>query len=128
MFQFLQTFASTCTEKYGFPTWYKYLGGHEETSVAHGKEVVQCVLPQDFTIQGAKSLTGIGLAVIEILLRVGGIVAIGFVIYGGFQYLTSQGEPDRTRSAKDTILNAIIGLVIAILATTIVRFIAGRLT
>lgn len=49
-------------------------------------------------------------------------------MYGGFQYLISQGEADKIAGARKTILNAIIGLAIAMLATGIVAFIGGQLT
>lgn len=116
-------------QKFGVPTWYKYLPG--QIDPASG----ECQPAMDFATTGNTvdynrfdMLLGIGLAAIEILLFFAGIIAVGFIIYGGFQYLTSQGEPEHTRSAKDTILNALIGLVIAMMATTIVRFIATRLT
>jgi ABC-type Fe3+ transport system permease subunit len=70
----------------------------------------------------------IALAIIEILLRIATIVSLGYVVYGGFRYITSQGEPDATKSARQTIINAMIGLVIALLATGIVAFVANRLT
>lgn len=124
MFSFLKYFSSNhipCPEpdKYGIPTWYKYLDGERNAAG-------ECNLVfGDFDENRIQSLTVIGLAVVEILLYVSAIVAIAFVIYGGFQYLISQGEPDKTKSAKDTVLNAIIGLVIAVFATAIVRYI-GR--
>lgn len=112
-------------EKYGFPTWYKYLQGYVDPTVPD-----KCTPfnQANFDLTNLDSLAGIGLAVIEILLRVAAIVAIGYIVYGGFQYLVSQGEPDRAASAKNTILNALIGLVIAIFANVIVVFIGTSLT
>ncbi|MEX0668676.1 MAG: pilin [Candidatus Saccharimonadales bacterium] len=63
--------------------------------------------------------------VIEIGLRVAALVAVGFIIYGGIRYIMSQGNPDALTAAKKTVTNAVIGLLLAILATTIVGFIAG---
>ena len=100
----------------GLPTWYKYLNPEFDGS----KCELQANFPED--------LGKIGLALVEILLRVGGMVAVAFVIYGGFKYITSQGEPDNTKNARQTILNAVIGLVIAILATAIVSFIGAEAT
>lgn len=117
--------AVTCpvTEVWGIPVWYKYLpqsiDPSGQCSVLYGQSFDPSSLPM---------LLGIGLAIGEILLRVAAIVAIAYIIYGGFQYLISQGEPDRTKRAKDSILNAIIGLAIAILATAIVNFVGSRLT
>lgn len=50
-----------------------------------------------------------------------GYVAIGFVIYGGFKYIMSTGEPGKVTEAKKMITNALIGLIIAVLATVIVN-------
>ncbi len=72
-------------------------------------------------------LTLVALAIAEILLRLGGIVAFGYVIWGGIQYVTSQGEPDKTKKAKDTIMNAVIGMIIAMFATAIVSFVGNKI-
>lgn len=115
---------STCTlsqSKYGIPTWYKYLEGRP--SPLDG----DCILVGNFKIEKVSSLLGIGVAVAEILLFFAGIIAVGFIIYGGFRYMISQGEPENTKIAKDSVLNAVIGLIIAILASGIVRFIGSNL-
>ena len=65
--------------------------------------------------------------VAEILLRLSIYFAIGFIIYGGVQFVISQGSPDKVAAAKKTILNAVIGLVLAIMATVIVSFVSGLL-
>lgn len=54
-----------------------------------------------------------------------GVVAVGFVVYGGFMYVLSNGEPSKVKKAKDTLLYAIIGLVIVLFAFAITSFIAG---
>lgn len=69
----------------------------------------------------------VGLAVFDDLLRVAGMVAVVFVIYGGVRYITSQGEPEATKAAQGTIINALIGLAIAIVAATTVAFIGSSL-
>ena len=67
----------------------------------------------------------VGLAIISLLMRVGGLVAVGFIIWGGIQYTTSQGSPEGAKNAKSTILNAVIGLVITLIAIGLVQFVAG---
>ena len=57
-----------------------------------------------------------------------GIVAIGFIIFGGYLFITSEGDPGKAGKAKKTLSAAIIGLVIAVLATVIVNTITGILT
>lgn len=123
LFSGLTNFACTLDQSlYGIPTWYKYLEGAEDPNDR------TCRLMMDFDTNSANSLVSIGFAVVEIMLFVAGIVAVAFIVYGGFKYVISQGNPDSTKSAKDTILNAVIGLVIAILATAIVRFVGAELS
>lgn len=52
-----------------------------------------------------------------------GIVAVVMIILGGFNMMTSAGDPGKVKKGKDTILYGIIGLVIAILAFAIVNFV-----
>lgn len=63
--------------------------------------------------------------VISILMFIAGVVAIAFIIVGGFMYITSSGEPANIKKAKETIVNAVIGLVIAMVSFGVVRFITG---
>lgn len=88
----------------------------------------RCQIAPTFSILQLNSLLSIGIALIEILLRVAALVAVGYIIYAGFQYLTSNGDPERAKHGKDTILNALIGLVIAIIATVLVGFLGQRLS
>ena len=55
-----------------------------------------------------------------------GAISVIFIIIAGIQYITSGGNPDKAKRAKDTILYAIIGLVVALSATVIVNFVIGR--
>ena len=56
-----------------------------------------------------------------------GVVAVVFVIIGGFKYMTSQGEPGRVQQAKNTIMYALIGLIITVSAFAITAFILQAL-
>ena len=49
------------------------------------------------------------------------------IIIGGVKYMTSQGDAAKIKSAKDTILYAVIGLIVALLAFAITNFILGAL-
>lgn len=102
-------------EFFGFPTWYEYLHVHENRGCAAH-------------LTGLSDIWLIGLAVIEILLRIAILASIGFVLYAGIKYSASRGNPDKTESAKKTLEDALIGLVIAVVATAVVSFIAGRFT
>jgi uncharacterized membrane protein len=64
--------------------------------------------------------------VINIISVVVGIVAVIMIIYAGFRYVTSGGRDDAVKGAKNTILYAIIGLVIVALAQIIVHFVLAK--
>ena len=111
------------TTFFGLPTWYEYLDGEQDPLFP-----TKCIAKIDFENTGFRGLLPIGLAVIDNLLRVAGMVAVGFLIYSGFLYITSQGEPDKTTQAKDGIINALVGLGIALIASIVVAYIGFRLT
>ena len=60
--------------------------------------------------------------VVNFILFLLGIVAVIMIIYGGFRYVTSGGDPTGTQNAKNTILYAVIGLIVAMLSYAIVNF------
>ena len=66
--------------------------------------------------------------VINIFSLVVGIVAVIMIIIGGLKYITSSGDSNNVTSAKNTILYAIIGLVVVAMAQFIVRFVLSRAT
>lgn len=55
------------------------------------------------------------------LIIAGGYVALYFIIWSGFKYITSTGDPQKIVSAKNTLLNAIIGLVIVLASVAIIQ-------
>lgn len=57
-----------------------------------------------------------------------GAIAVLFLILGGLRYVTSNGDPKNVTAAKDTILYAIIGIVVAILSFAAVNFVIGALS
>lgn len=61
--------------------------------------------------------------VVNILLFLIGAVSVIMIVIGGIKYTTSNGNADQTKSAKNTILYAIVGLVVAILAYALVDFV-----
>ena len=63
--------------------------------------------------------------IVNILLFILGAVAVIMIIIGGLKYVLSNGDSSAMTSAKNTILYAVIGLVVAILAYAIVNFILG---
>ncbi len=104
----------------GFPSWHSHLEG--VTFTDPDTKETSCT-PQ---INGLNDIWKIVASVIEMLLRIASLAAIGFVVYGGVSYTLSQGSPDKTKEALKTIINALVGLAISIISAALVGFIAGR--
>jgi hypothetical protein len=128
----IQTFAAGCAKStfLGLIPWYQFLNLSQDASGRCSVTNFNADKPggQQPGLFGQHSaLLGVGLAIIDDLIRIAAYVAVGFIIYGGITYMTSQGSPDMTRKAQQTIINALIGLVTAILAASIVTFIGNQL-
>lgn len=65
--------------------------------------------------------------VVNTLLFIIGAVAVIMLIFGGFRYVTSGGDSNAVTSAKNTILYAIIGIIVAVLAYAIVNWVLGEI-
>lgn len=76
--------------------------------------------------QSEDSATSMITIVINTLLFIIGIIAVIMIIVGGIRYTVSNGNASSTKEAKDTILYAVIGLIIAMMAYAIVNFVVGR--
>lgn len=59
----------------------------------------------------------------NVLLFVLGAIAVIMIIVGGIRYVISDGDSTRIKSAKDTILYSVIGLIVALMAYAIVSFV-----
>lgn len=116
MINLLQNLAATCPggDFLGFPKWYKYLDGTTVNGLCSPR------------LSGLNDVYLIVAAIIEVLLRISALLAVGYVIFGGIEYILSQGEPEKTNRARKTITNALIGLFISIFAAITVAFFAGR--
>lgn len=68
---------------------------------------------------------GIFKTVVNVLLFVVGAVSVIMLIFGGIRYTTSGGNANSVTAAKNTIMYAIIGLVVAIFAYAIVNWVVG---
>ena len=71
--------------------------------------------------------TGVFKQITNTILYVVGIVAVIMLIIGGIKYVVSGGDSKKVTDAKNTVLYAIIGLVIAFLAFAIVNFVVSAL-
>ncbi len=60
------------------------------------------------------------------LLWIVGVASVIMLIVGGLRYVLSGGDPKNTQAAKDTILYAAIGIVVALLAYAIANFVLSQ--
>ena len=73
-------------------------------------------------------LHAIATKVINILSVIVGIIAVIMIIYGGFKYITSGGDTGNVSGAKNTLIFALVGLIIVALAQFIVHFVLNSAT
>lgn len=73
----------------------------------------------------ARDLPATIIGIINFVLILVGVLALAFLVYGGFRYITSRGEEDDVQVAKDTIVYAVIGIVVVGIAAAVVNFVIG---
>jgi cytochrome bd-type quinol oxidase subunit 2 len=61
--------------------------------------------------------------IVNVLSMIVGVVSVIMIIIGGLKYVTSNGDPAASKSAKNTILFAIVGIVVVAIAQAIVQFV-----
>ncbi len=77
--------------------------------------------------QAGNALSGFIKKIINILLFILGSIAVLVIVIGGIRYVLSAGDGNATKGAKDTILYAVVGLVVAVMAYAIVNFVLSSL-
>lgn len=112
----------------GFPHWYEYLDVDAVT--IDGELVCDVVGPagDDGGISITQAAGRVALAILDILLRLAGIVAFFFIVYSGFKFTLSQGDVQKEKDARETAINAVIGMVITIFAVVIVTFVGRQIS
>ncbi len=65
--------------------------------------------------------------VVNVLTAVIGVISVIMIMIAGFKYITSGGDANKVSSAKDTILYAVIGIVVVVFAQVIVKFVINKL-
>ncbi len=91
------------------------------------------VLATPFTLEDVGTQVGLGTAdlkatvlnIIQWVLSILGLLAVTFIIYGGFVWLTAAGNEEKIEKAKKIIGSAVVGLIIILMAWAIVIFVAG---
>ena len=91
-------------------------GGQADQTVDGGKVVTN-------DKNGSSKLPALLSQVISTVFVVLGMLAVIMIVIGGIRYTTSNGDAAQIKAAKNTILYAVVGLVLAILAYAIVNFV-----
>ncbi len=112
------TYASCNSGFLGFPAWYD------------GVTNSDCTIDVPNSSDG-KAMSNfvwrIALNILQIAITAVAYLSAFYIIYGGFQYLLSRGSSDGMKKGKNAILNAVIGLVIALMAIAVVGLIINGL-
>jgi hypothetical protein len=118
--QLIAAVAQGCEKTFfGLVPWYHYLNvsGPPECEVSFN------LLPKGGR---ASDVPLVMVAIVDDLLRIAGIIALAMVIVGATQFITSQGNPEDRAKAQSTVINALIGMAVAIVAVAFVSFIGNK--
>lgn len=85
------------------------------------------IQPTQYGDDTDSALTESVVAIIDAVIGVLGLACVIVLIIGGINYMTSSGDAGKVKKAKDTILYAIIGLVVCVLAFAIVNFVISNI-
>ena len=94
----------------GIPSWDRGLGDCENIGIND--------LVKD---DKANPILVVTFNIMEAIIRIAGMVAIAFLIVAGFKYVLSEGNPQKAAEAQSTAINALIGMVIAVLGVAAIR-------
>lgn len=96
------------------------------------KNAIQCgansAASGDCNTRPSGNLNNTVTSVVNILSVLVGVAAVIMIIIAGLRYITSGGSAENTKSARNTLLYAIVGLVVVALAQIIVRFVLHSTT
>lgn len=98
----------------------------QAASCGSAKQCIDQGLAASGTSSTPNSLSSVLTTVTDILLFLMGAISVIMIIVGGIRYATSQGDQTQMQSAKNTILYAVIGVVVSIAAYAIVSFVVTQ--
>ena len=119
--------AARCSKPFlGLKPWFAYLPDSAFDTANNSCSITNFSLLGDSNT--SSQILPVFLVVADDLVRIAGLVAVAFVITGGIQLVTSQAEPDKTKRARETIISALVGVAVAIIAASVVAYIGSRLS
>ena len=110
----------SCSEPHflGLRAWYDGL-------YIRGTSGCRIVSPKEYSNTGSEEenirayVWTIVMNIVSMVLGIAGYLAIGFVMFGGFQYVMAQGDINKATRARKTIVNSVIGLTLIMTASII---------
>lgn len=78
-------------------------------------------------LEGVDSLEKLIAKIVKAALGLTAVLAVAYVVYGGFLYISSQGDPKQLEAGKQAIIGAVIGIVVIGLAYAIVEFVVNAM-
>ncbi len=100
------------------------LSGSVSAQVSKGIDTATTSEMQGKSIDGDSGLIK---TVVNVLLWAVGILSVIMIIFSGFRYITSSGDASKTKSAQNTLIYSVVGLIVAIMAWAIVNMVIKRL-
>lgn len=76
---------------------------------------------------GQRSVSDVVKLVVNILSTIVAVAAVLVIVFAGFRYVIAMGDSSKIASAKDTIVFALVGLIVAAMAQVIVRFVLNKI-
>lgn len=111
IYQFAQSCRPGIDVSLGIPTWYEGLPCSNNSPSPNSLNDLWIIVAN----------------IIDILIFVASIAAVFFIVYGGIKFITSQGQPDKIASARQTLIYAAAGLIISIIARVVVQYVAQQI-
>ncbi len=112
-----QPVSAACGDRVlGIPTWYRGLTTGPDCAIE---------MPSGGSTELSGFIWKLVLNIVEMALVLVVYIAVGFILYGGFLFLTGGSNSGTVEKARKTILNAVIGLVIAMAAIALTNLIFG---
>lgn len=86
-----------------------------------------CAGIPDCGLNTTTTLPGVVINLINAVIIIAALVCVIMIVKGGIQYMQAVGDPGKVKTAKDTILYSVIGLLVCALAFAIVNFVLGAI-
>jgi len=77
---------------------------------------------------GSQDMGGIITTIVNVLLFIVGTISVIMIIFGGVRYATSTGDKGKVDNAKNTIIYAVVGLVVSMIAFALVNWVFDALS